>query len=195
MAEYRDTDTGEHVLRVQKMTDAIVQQLKKQGDFSSEITPAFEEMMGMASILHDVGKVGTPDHILFKPGKHTAEERVIMEQHVNHGGRILEDASLMVEGESYLSLGVQIAMGHHEHFDGKGYPKQLIGEEIPLSARIVALTDVVDALLHKRPYKEPWPLHETIAYIRDRAGKQFDPRIVRAFMVLMHEQYPELNYC
>lgn len=193
MAEYRDTDTGEHVLRVQKMTDAIVQQLKKQGDFVHEITPAFEEMMGMASILHDVGKVGTPDHILFKPGKHTPEERVIMEQHVNHGGRILEDASLMVEGESYLSLGVQIAMGHHEHFDGKGYPKQLVGEEIPLSARIVALTDVVDALLHKRPYKEPWSLAETIAYIRDRAGKQFDPRIVRAFMVLMQQQHPELS--
>lgn len=194
LAEYRDNETGEHVLRVQHLTDAIVQQLKIQGDFLDEITPVFEEMVGMASVLHDVGKVGTPDNILFKPGLHNPDEREVMEKHVNNGGSILEEASHMVEGESYLSLGAQIAMGHHEHFDGQGYPQHLEGDSIPLAARVVALADVFDALLHRRPYKEPWTLEEAVAYIRERAGKQFDPRVVAAFLNIIQKQYPELKF-
>ena len=187
LAEYRDSDTGQHVLRVQKLSDAIAAELRQKKLYSHDLTSEFMEMIGMASILHDVGKVGTPDHILFKPGKLDPDERAIMEQHAMIGAQILQKASAMVEGKSYLSFGSEIAAGHHEHYDGQGYPQQRRGEEIPLSARIVAVVDVFDALLHKRPYKEPWPLSETMDYIRQRAGSQFDPHVVAALSALVED--------
>jgi response regulator RpfG family c-di-GMP phosphodiesterase len=180
LGEFRDQTTGDHVLRVQRLTDAIAGRLKAKNAFPDEMDNAFMEMVGMASILHDVGKVGTPDHILFKPGKLTPEEREIMNQHAPMGAQILARTVALVEGTTYLSLGAEIAAGHHEHFDGNGYPLGAKNYEIPLSARIVALVDVFDALLHKRPYKEPWPLEETMTYIRERSGTQFDPQVVAA---------------
>ena len=99
----------------------------------------------------------------------------------------------MVEGESYLSLGAQIALGHHEHFDGGGYPQHLAGDAIPLAARVVALADVFDALVHQRPYKEVWPVEEAVAYIRERSGKQFDPHVVDAFLAIVKKEYPDLK--
>ncbi|WP_429220189.1 DUF3369 domain-containing protein [Aeromonas veronii] len=187
LAEFRDSDTGEHVLRVQKLSDAIVGELQQMAAYPEQLTPDFVEMIGMASILHDVGKVGTPDHILHKPGRFEPDERAIMEQHANIGATILHKAGEMVEGASYLSLGAEIARGHHEHFDGKGYPQQLIGQQIPLSARIVAVIDVFDALLSKRPYKEPWTLAQTMEYIHSRAGTQFDPLVVTALSRLVND--------
>ena len=188
LAEFRDTDTGEHVLRVQLLSDAIAAELQRMGVYAADLTPRFMEMIGMASILHDVGKVGTPDHILFKPGRLDPEERLIMEQHATIGANILRKASTMVEGVSYLSMGADIAGGHHEYFDGSGYPHKLKGQDIPLSARIVAVVDVFDALLHKRPYKEPWPLQEVLDYIAGRANTQFDPNVVTALMQLVNER-------
>ncbi len=187
LAEFRDSDTGDHVLRVQKLSDAIVAELQQAGAYPDELTPGFVDMIGMASILHDVGKVGTPDHILHKPGRFEPDERAIMEQHADIGASILHKAGEMVEGTSYLSLGAEIARGHHEHFDGKGYPEQLAGEQIPLSARIVAVVDVFDALLSKRPYKEPWSLAQTMEYIMSRSGSQFDPEVVKALNRLVSE--------
>lgn len=111
-----------------------------------------------------------------------------MELHASIGATILEDAGQMVEGMSYLSLGAEIARCHHEHFDGKGYPKQLKGTDIPLSARIVAVVDVFDALLSKRPYKEPWPLPTVLDYLKERSGHQFDPLVVEALIALVDEQ-------
>ncbi|SCK06283.1 DUF3369 domain-containing protein [Vogesella sp. LIG4] len=185
LAEFRDTDTGEHVLRVQQLSDAIAGEMQQAGDYPADLSPAFMDMIGMASILHDVGKVGTPDHILFKPGRLDPDERIIMEQHASIGANILRKASAMVEGVSYLSVGSEIAGGHHEYFDGSGYPNKLTGQEIPLSARIVAVVDVFDALLHKRPYKQPWPLQEVMDYIAGRAGSQFDPKVVAALQRLV----------
>jgi len=188
LAEYRDTDTGTHVLRVQKLTDAIAGEMRRKGHYPQLLNTQFMDMVGMASILHDVGKVGTPDAILFKPGRLDPEERHIMEQHAGIGASILAKSALMVEGESYLSLGSEIAGGHHEHYDGHGYPRGLRGQEIPLSARIVAVVDVFDALLNKRPYKEPWTLADTLDYIRNRSGSQFDPLVVEALLTLIEEQ-------
>ena len=188
LAEYRDQDTGEHVLRVQKLTDAIARELKAMGLYTEALSPEVMDMIGMASILHDVGKVGTPDHILFKPGRLDPDERVIMEQHAGIGDQILRKASQMVKGVSYLSLGSQISGGHHEHYDGNGYPQRLKGEDIPLPARIVAVVDVFDALLSKRPYKEPWPLKETMEYIKGKSGTQFDPHVVEALSRLVGDQ-------
>jgi len=193
LAEYRDTDTGDHVLRVQRLTNAIARRMAANGEFPGILTPRFLELVGMASILHDVGKVSTPDHILHKPGKHDPAEWEIMKQHASVGGSILEKAAGMVEGASYLSMGAEIATGHHEHYNGNGYPKGLSGEAIPLSARIVAVVDVFDALMHERPYKAPWPLADSVAYIRDQAGRHFDPRVVEVFLEIMREEHPELG--
>lgn len=105
-----------------------------------------------------------------------------MQQHAASGQTILARAATMVDGDSYLSYGAQIAGGHHEHYDGGGYPLGLCGDAIPLAAKIVAVVDVFDALVHRRPYKEPWPINEALTYIRDRAGSQFDPYVVKAFL-------------
>ena len=187
LAEFRDTDTGDHVLRVQKLTDAIAQEMLEHNHYPELMTREFMDMVGMASILHDIGKVAIPDHILLKPGKLDPEERAVMEQHATIGAQILDKSARMVEGTSYLSLGSEIAGGHHEHFDGKGYPRQIAGQDIPLSARIVAVIDVFDALLNKRPYKEPWSMEETMKYIGSRSGSQFDPLVVEALTRLVNE--------
>lgn len=192
LAEYRDTDTGDHVLRVRQLSSTIAQRMAADGEYPDILTPRFLELIGMASILHDVGKVSTPDHILHKPGKHDSDEWEIMKQHASVGGNILEKAARMVEGDNYLSMGAEIAAGHHEHYDGKGYPKGLSGKDIPLSARIVAVVDVFDALLHARPYKAPWPLVDAVAYIRDQAGRHFDPRVVEVFLEIIREEHPNL---
>ena len=180
LAEFRDEGTGGHVRRVQLLTDAIANKLAQRGSYRDELTPQLVEMIGIASILHDVGKVSTPDAILLKPGKHTPEEREIMQTHAGVGETILDRAAKMVDGMSYLTYGAQIAGAHHEHYDGNGYPKGLKGKDIPLAARIVAVVDVFDALLHRRPYKEPWPFDDMMAYINERRGTQFDPEIIDA---------------
>jgi HD-GYP domain-containing protein (c-di-GMP phosphodiesterase class II) len=129
-------------------------------------------------------------NILHKPGAHTAEERVVMQDHAQIGETILGRASKMVDGMNYLTYGAQIAGGHHEFYDGSGYPRGLKGIEIPLAGRIVAVVDVFDALLHRRPYKEPWPFTDTISYIRDRRGTQFDPEVVDAlFDIVLDSAY------
>ena len=185
LAEFRDKETGGHVRRVQRLTDTITEKLFERGAYPDELTPQLREMIGLASILHDVGKVSTPDHILLKPAIHTPEERVIMQQHAGIGEEILQRASRLIDGTSYLTYGAQIAGGHHEHFDGGGYPRGLKGTDIPLAARIVAVVDVFDALLHRRPYKEPWPFNQMIQYVREHRGTQFDPEIVDALMELV----------
>ena len=187
LAEFRDEGTGGHVRRVQSLTQAIAKKLYQRGMYLEELTPQLMEMVGVASILHDVGKVSTPDAVLLKPGKHTPEEREVMQAHAKVGQAILERASKMVDGISYLTFGAQIAGGHHEHFDGNGYPNRLAGLQIPLSARIVAIVDVFDALLHRRPYKEPWEFEEVTKYIDERRGSQFDPEIVDALFEIVRD--------
>ncbi len=191
LAESRDATTGGHVRRVCQLTDAIAVELKAAGKFPQETDGTFMSFVGLASILHDVGKVATPDSVLLKPGRHTPEERVIMEEHALIGETVLARASKMVEGVSTLSMGAQIAGGHHEHFDGNGYPRRLKGHDIPLAARIVAVVDVFDALLHNRPYKEAWPLETVMAYIQERSGTQFDPDVVDALKAFLAKGQPE----
>ncbi|MFZ6726914.1 DUF3369 domain-containing protein [Undibacterium sp. MH2W] len=191
LAESRDATTGGHVRRVCRLTEAIAQELKTANKLPPEADAHFLAFVGIASILHDVGKVGIPDVVLLKPGKHTPEERVIMEGHTHIGETVLERAAKMVEGISSLSIGAQIAGCHHEHYDGNGYPRRLKGNEIPFAARIVAVVDVFDALLHARPYKEPWPLDEVLTYLQERSGKQFDPDIVWAITHFVSTKNPD----
>ena len=190
LAEFRDHGTGGHVRRVQNLTSQIAERMKERGVQDPELTPQLLEMVGLASILHDVGKVSTPDQVLLKPAAHNAEERRVMQTHAQIGRAILERAAKMVDGVSYLTYGALIAGGHHEHFDGAGYPQALVGRAIPLCARIVAVVDVFDALLHRRPYKEPWPYIDVVAYIRERRGTQFDPEVVDALLDVIARQPP-----
>ena len=191
LAESRDATTGGHVRRVCQLTDAIAAELRVANKFPDQLTTTFLSFVGIASILHDVGKVATPDAVLLKPGRHTPEERKIMEEHATIGETVLQRASHLVEGESTLSMGAQIAGGHHEHFDGNGYPRGLKGHDIPLAARIVAVVDVFDALLHSRPYKEPWPLETAIAYLHERRGTQFDPDVIDALQSFLDRGQPD----
>ncbi|MFZ6691672.1 DUF3369 domain-containing protein [Undibacterium sp. SXout20W] len=191
LAESRDATTGGHVRRVCRLTDAIAMELKAANKLPPEVDANFLAFVGIASILHDVGKVGIPDNVLLKPGKHTPEERTIMEGHAQIGETVLARAARMVEGESSLSIGAQIAGSHHEHYDGSGYPRRLKGAEIPFAARIVAVVDVFDALLHARPYKQAWPLDDVIAYLEERSGKQFDPDVVWAIVNFIKTKNPD----
>lgn len=181
LAEYRDTDTGEHVARVARMTTEITQMLSEENE---DIDDGFLEQVGLASILHDTGKIAIPDSILLKPGPLDPQERQAMEQHVIFGHEILSRAARRTNDGGLLKMSAEIARYHHERFDGTGYPKGLKGEDIPLSARIVALVDVYDALTCKRPYKLPWPHEKAVELIRKESGRHFDPKVVDAFLRL-----------
>ncbi len=191
LAESRDADTGGHIQRVAKLTAAIASRMHAAGKYPDEFVPHFLTHVGLASMLHDVGKVATPDAVLLKPGALTVQERSIMDLHVAIGETVLQRAAQRVDGVSYLTFGAQIAGGHHEHFDGNGYPRGLKGTEIPLSARIVAVVDVFDALLHRRAYKEPWTLPAVIAYVHARRGKQFDPEVVDELLSFLETEQPD----
>jgi response regulator RpfG family c-di-GMP phosphodiesterase len=147
------------------------------------IDDAFIDAVGLASIMHDVGKVTTPDSILQKPARLDDGERSIMQRHAEVGRELLEKASTLAPRSMYFSLGAEIAGGHHEWFDGSGYPEGASGTQIPLSARIVAVADVYDALTNARIYKEAWSREEALSYIRERRGSQFDPDVVDAFLL------------
>ncbi len=166
--EYRDEDTGNHIIRMSKYARLIAEELKLSAMECDEIEAA--------SPMHDIGKIGIPDHILLKPGRHSQDEQEIMRRHPLIGHGILADSP-----SRYLQMGAVIALGHHEKFDGSGYPQGLVGEAIPLPARIAAVADVFDALASIRPYKKAWTFQESLQLIQSESGKHFDPACVRAF--------------
>jgi response regulator RpfG family c-di-GMP phosphodiesterase len=181
-AEFKDDTTGRHVLRVCGYTRALIAELRLRGDFAGSLTDAVAELAGLASVLHDVGKVGIPDAILGKQDRLDDGEFKRMRQHPEIGESILKQAAAMVDGATYLSVGAEIAAAHHERFDGQGYPRQLSGEDIPLAARILSVVDVFDALTTRRPYKAPWTVDDALRFLEEQAGSQFDPVVVRAFV-------------
>jgi response regulator RpfG family c-di-GMP phosphodiesterase len=185
LAEFKDEITGQHVRRIEKLTALIASELKARGLFTGEIDDRFVDQIGLASILHDVGKVGLPDSILNKPARLTDEEMDVIRQHPRIGANVLREVAKMVPGRSYLSLGAEVAETHHEKFDGTGYPAGLKGDEIPIGGRITAVADVYDALMHKRPYKDAWQANETIEHLKAQSGIHFDPRVVDAFLSLI----------
>jgi len=174
--EYRDEDTGNHILRMARYSRLIAEYLGLPGADCDEIE--------FAAPMHDIGKIGVPDHILLKQGKLTAEEWELMKQHTTIGQSILSGSE-----SRYIQMGSVIALNHHEKFDGSGYPNGLAGEAIPLQARIVAVADVYDALRSRRPYKPGWSREEAAAYIADQAGKHFDPACVEAFLCQLERVY------
>jgi two-component system response regulator RpfG len=167
-SEYRDKDTGSHVVRMAKYAREIASEL---GLSDNEC-----DIIEYAAPLHDIGKIGTPDRILLKPGKFVPDEWAIMQQHTTIGHSILSNSQSI-----YMQTGSIIALNHHEKFDGTGYPNGISGKNIPLVARIVSVADVFDALVSPRPYKQPWSNSDAQTYLKEHAGKHFDPDCVDAF--------------
>jgi len=168
-AEFRDPETGGHIQRMAHYAASIARHLGEP--------EAFAEALLTAAPMHDVGKLGTPDHILLKNGRLTSEETDEMHRHAEIGGRILADTD-----SPLLRLACEIAETHHEKYDGSGYPRGLKGDDIPLGGRIVAVADVFDALNSNRPYKKAWSMDASRAYIEEHSGRHFDPRCVQAFV-------------
>lgn len=173
-AEFRDDDTGQHTQRVGRVSRLIALALG--------LPEAEAGLIGQAALLHDVGKIGIPDMILLKPGRLTPDEFNQMKSHTIMGAGVLSRSRFAI-----LKLAEEIALSHHERWDGTGYPLGLAGEAIPLVGRIVACADTFDALIHERPYKHAWTLEEALAEMRRQAGHQFDPRVVEAFLSVVSE--------
>lgn len=173
-AEYKDEDTGAHVLRMCHYAAAIARRMGLPEDRT--------DMILNAAPMHDIGKIGIPDSILMKPAKLTDEEWQIMKQHTVIGRSILSGSDF-----EEIKLGESIAYSHHEWWDGSGYPQGLKGEEIPVESRITAIADVFDALTSKRPYKKAFPLEKAYEIIKDENGRHFDPQVVDAFLSIEDE--------
>ena len=181
LTEFRDEETGNHLERIQEYTRLLAKELSRHPEFEGYITEDYMEDLYRSSILHDIGKVGVPDKILLKPGKLEKSEWGIMKTHTTIGGETIQSIEKQINQKSFLTLGREIAFSHHEKWDGTGYPKGLKGREIPLSARIVAVADVFDALTSERPYKAPFSFEESCRIILEGEGLHFDPDIIAAF--------------
>jgi PAS domain S-box-containing protein/putative nucleotidyltransferase with HDIG domain len=171
-AEYRDDDTGLHTKRVGRTAERIAKALG--------LAPEQVDLIRRAAPLHDIGKIGISDSILLKPGQLTDDEFATMKRHALIGAEILSNST-----SPWLQMAEEIALTHHERWNGRGYPRNLSGEDIPLVGRIVAVADVFDALTHERPYKKAWPINEAKAEIEQQSGNQFDPTVVAAFLGLV----------
>ncbi|RFP11445.1 MULTISPECIES: HD domain-containing phosphohydrolase [unclassified Duganella] len=168
-SEYRDPETGAHIQRMAHYSRLIAEQLGQSEEQQQDVLNA--------APMHDIGKVGTPDHILLKPGRLNPEEMVVMRQHAEIGYNILKDCQARM-----LKLAAEIALTHHERYDGQGYPRGLAGEAIPLVGRIVAVADVFDALTSVRPYKLAWSMEDARQHLLDNCNTHFDPRCVEALL-------------
>ncbi len=168
-AEYRDEETGNHILRMSHICNLLAK--------ASGWEEAQCDLILNASPMHDIGKIGIPDHILLKPGRLEPEEWQIMKTHSVIGANLLEG-----DNSDLMVMAREIALSHHEKWDGSGYPHELSGEDIPLAGRIAALADVFDALTSERPYKKAWTVNEALESIRENSGKHFDPKLVEVFM-------------
>ncbi|MEI7986949.1 MAG: HD domain-containing phosphohydrolase [Armatimonadota bacterium] len=177
--EYRDDDTKAHTGRVGEMASKLAKAM--------DLPPRFSHLLRLAAPLHDIGKIGISDLILLKEGKLTDEEYETMKKHCEIGASILSGSKSEI-----LQLAQEIAISHHERWDGRGYPNQLSGEDIPLSGRIVSVVDVFDALTHERTYKKAWPIEEALMEIKKNSGTQFDPTIVKALMTLFPSQLAKI---
>ncbi|MHB1458695.1 MAG: HD domain-containing phosphohydrolase [Armatimonadota bacterium] len=187
LAEARDVETGKHLERTREFCRLIAQQLNTQPEYAEVIDNAFIDNIFHASPLHDIGKVAIKDEILLKPGKLTIDEFEIMKTHTLHGAATLQSVHDQYPENYFIKMGIQVARSHHEKWDGSGYPDSLSRNSIPLSAQIMMLADVYDALRSKRCYKEPFSQEQSCEIIIDGRGRHFSPAIVDAFILLQFE--------
>lgn len=184
LVESRDGDTGTHVKNTAKYVEMIARQLALDSVYKDKMDEEYIGLLKRFAPLHDVGKIVVSDTILLKPGRLTDEEFEIMKTHTTEGGKIINSILLGIESDDKVKIARDIAKNHHEKWNGKGYPEGLKGEEIPLSARIMSVADVFDALISKRCYKKAFPVSEAFDIIEEDSGVQFDPVVVEAFLKL-----------
>lgn len=193
LIENRDHDTGEHVMRTSKYVKLLTHAAQRAGYYSDILTQEYAELLIKAAPMHDIGKIAISDLILQKPDQLTKEEFETMKSHTTLGGRIIVEAMGSIEEKEYIDIASQVAEGHHEKWDGSGYPKGLKGAEIPIGARIMAVADVFDALISKRCYKESMSIDEAFDIISKSAGSHFDPELTRLFCSIKNEVIEVLN--
>ena len=182
LIESRDVETGEHVSRTSSYVRALAECARQDGVYTDQLTDHFIEMLYKLAPMHDIGKIVVSDQILKKPGRLTTDEFELMKQHASAGGTVAKDILAGVTDDEYLAFAIDIATYHHEKWDGSGYPNHLSGEQIPLSARIMAIADVFDALVSERCYKKPIPVDEAFEVIQSESGSHFDPKLVDVFI-------------
>ena len=182
MVESRDKCTGDHVRKTAAYVNIIMESMREKGIYPDQVTDQFMQNVRNAAPLHDIGKIHVSDVILNKPARLTDEEFVIMKSHTTIGSEIIDRVIDLVQDSDYLREAKNLSEYHHEKWNGKGYPHGISGEEIPLSARIMAVADVFDALVSRRSYKEPFSFEEAMNIIRKDAGAHFDPLVVEAFI-------------
>lgn len=187
LAEYRDQETGLHLERIALYSSRLAIALRRNPRYRDLITPTFIRTIGISSVLHDIGKVAIRDAVLRKPGMFDPEEREHMNRHTSIGGDCIRQIEVRLGTSNFLQMARDIALYHHENWDGTGYPHGLEGEQIPLCARIVALADVYDALSVKRVYKEAYPHERCVEIIRNEAARRLDPGIVETFLKIAPE--------
>jgi putative two-component system response regulator len=182
LAEARDEETGGHILRTREYMKVLGKALAEHSTYSQALNKRMINLISRAAPLHDIGKVGVPDRILQKRGKLDSDERRQMDQHVNYGRDAIINAEQQIGATDFTAVAKEIAFSHHEKWDGSGYPLGLTGNEIPLSARMMAVADVYDALVSRRYYKPALPHSEAMALIMSERGTHFDPDLVDAFL-------------
>jgi putative two-component system response regulator len=185
LAEFRDECTGNHIRRTQEYVKALAEEMARLPQYAELLTPQYIDLIAKTAPLHDIGKIAIPDNILLKPGKLTDEEFAVMKTHAQRGDDMLARAGgLMGDEAAYFDVARQIARSHHEKWDGSGYPSGLAGDAIPLSARLMAVADVYDALMTRRPYKEPMSHEQAAGVLEKGCGQHFDPEVIAAFRQL-----------
>lgn len=182
LAEARDQETGEHIRRTQHFVKALAKKLQAHPKYQSFLNDKTIEMLFKSAPLHDIGKIAVPDYILKKPGKLSEEETLEMQKHTIYGGDAIKNAEKLSGSSSFLKFAREIAYSHQEKWDGSGYPKGLKGEQIPVSARLMAIADVYDALVNKRVYKVAFSHQSAVDYIKQQKGLHFDPDMVDSFV-------------
>lgn len=187
LIESRDHDTGEHVKRTGRYVELLTRAAQKAGYCTEILTDDYAELLIKAAPMHDIGKIAVSDSILQKPGKLTDEEFSIMKGHTTAGGRLIVEVLSNIEEQKYVDIAAQIAEGHHEKWDGSGYPKGLHGSDIPICARIMAVADVFDALVSKRCYKAPMSVDKAFKIIEESGGSHFDPELASLFCSIRNE--------
>ena len=183
LAETRDSETGNHIMRTQCYVHQLAMKLRRHPRFAATLHDGYIDLLSRSAPLHDIGKVGIPDHILLKPGRLTADEMAIMQRHAVLGSDAIEQAEVDIEKPlAFLATAKKIAHWHHEKWDGSGYPDGLAGDDIPVSARLMAIADVFDALISARPYKPALSCAEAREIIARGRGQHFDPDVTDAFL-------------
>lgn len=188
LIESRDSSTGTHVKNTSNYVRMLAHAAKKAGVYPETIDDTFIELVISAAPLHDIGKIAVPDHILQKPGKLTDEEFTIMKTHTTEGGKMIRQVIEDTTDEKYIQVAYDVATYHHEKWNGTGYPYGLAGEDIPVSARIMAIADVYDALTMERVYKKPFPVEKALSIITEDSGSHFDPVLAPLFVEMMKKQ-------